>query len=171
MVLGYADVGAAGDAGASLLDAGPIGLEGFDHQLVTDANAEHLRLPGLSVLPEGDAWLLVELGGSSAAQAQTAARDLMESVGGGGGGPSARVVDDPGQVAAVWAVREAALGATARLPGGARTWTGWEDSAVPPLASAATSATSKPSMTATATTPRCTAISAAAASTTASTWT
>lgn len=33
----------------------------------------------------------------------------------------------------MWAVREAGLGATARTPGGGPdTWTGWEDSAVPP---------------------------------------
>jgi len=42
------------------------------------------------------------------------------------------VLSDPDEQQQVWAVREAALGVTARLPDHTPTWTGWEDSAVAP---------------------------------------
>jgi FAD/FMN-containing dehydrogenase/Fe-S oxidoreductase len=131
VVLGYPDVGAAADAVPSLLEHRPIGLEGFDHKLVADTKAEHLVLPGLSVLPDGGAWLIVELGAGTVEDAGANAKNLIDALG-GGAGRSAKLVDDPAEANQVWAVREAALGATARLPDGTRTWTGWEDSAVPP---------------------------------------
>ena len=40
--------------------------------------------------------------------------------------------DDPHQEKILWRVREAGLGATARVPGQRDTWEGWEDSAVAP---------------------------------------
>ncbi len=132
VVLGYPDVGAAGDAVPLLLRHHPIGLEGFGHQLVADTKAEHLFLPSLSLLPPGRAWLIVELGGTSADEVMGRAADMIDEVGRGEGAPSTRLVEDPAQVARVWALREAGIGVTARLPDGTRTWTGWEDSAVPP---------------------------------------
>ena len=41
-------------------------------------------------------------------------------------------LDDPAQEQQLWAIRESGLGATARVPGMADTWPGWEDSAVDP---------------------------------------
>jgi FAD/FMN-containing dehydrogenase len=132
VILGYPDIGAAGDAVAVLLDHNPIGLEGFDHQLVADTKAEHLVLPGLSTLPPGRAWLLAEFGADSSQEAAAKAQEMIDAVGRHDDPPSTKMVEDPAQANQIWAVREAALGATARLPDGTRTWTGWEDSAVPP---------------------------------------
>ncbi len=132
VVLGYPDVGSAGDAVPGLLDRRPIGLEGFDRQLVDDTKAEHLLLPGLSALPPGGAWLLVEFGADTADDATANAQDLIDDIGHGDEAPSVKLFEDQDLAAQVWAVREAALGATARLPDGTRTWTGWEDSAVAP---------------------------------------
>jgi FAD/FMN-containing dehydrogenase/Fe-S oxidoreductase len=133
LVLGYPDVVAAGRAVAELLDAGPRGIEGFDHRLVEYARQEHLRLGGLALLPDAEAWLMVELGGESAQEAARAARELMARLRGrGGDAPSMRLLTDRGEQKRMWAVREAALGVTARLPDGTPTWTGWEDSAVAP---------------------------------------
>ena len=46
--------------------------------------------------------------------------------------PSMRLLVDKKQQANLWDVREAALGATAFVPGEKDTWPGWEDSAVAP---------------------------------------
>ena len=43
-----------------------------------------------------------------------------------------KLYDDPEEEKKIWEVREAGLGATARVPGEPVTWEGWEDSAVPP---------------------------------------
>ena len=43
-----------------------------------------------------------------------------------------KLYDDPAAERQIWLVREAGLGATARVPGEPDTWPGWEDSAVPP---------------------------------------
>jgi FAD/FMN-containing dehydrogenase/Fe-S oxidoreductase len=127
VVFGFPDVGAAGDAVGALLETGPIGLEGFDHALVDDARAKGMSLPGLQILPDAGAWLMVEFGGSTSPEAQAKARKAMAALPGSG-----RLVEEAEHVAQLWDVRESALGATARLPSGAPTWSGWEDSAVPP---------------------------------------
>ncbi len=46
--------------------------------------------------------------------------------------PRAKLFTNPVQQERIWAVREAALGATAVVPGQHIRWPGWEDSAVPP---------------------------------------
>ena len=43
-----------------------------------------------------------------------------------------KLYDDPDEEKKIWEVREAGLGATARVPDEPVTWEGWEDSAVPP---------------------------------------
>ena len=47
-----------------------------------------------------------------------------------------KIYDDPDEEKKIWEVREAGLGATARVPDEPVTWEGWEDSAVPPERSA-----------------------------------
>src|SRR5262249_15773622 len=46
--------------------------------------------------------------------------------------PAMKLFDRADERAKLWEVRESGLGATARVPGEADTWEGWEDSAVPP---------------------------------------
>jgi FAD/FMN-containing dehydrogenase len=46
--------------------------------------------------------------------------------------PNMKIFADPKEAEKIWEVRESGLGATAYVPGMADTWTGWEDSAVPP---------------------------------------
>ncbi|HYX49436.1 MAG TPA: FAD-linked oxidase C-terminal domain-containing protein, partial [Ktedonobacteraceae bacterium] len=46
--------------------------------------------------------------------------------------PNIKLFDDAKKAADIWLVREAALGATGRVPGEPDAWPGWEDSAVPP---------------------------------------
>ncbi len=134
LVLGYPDVFAAGDHVPEVLAAGPIGLEGIDARLVDYMRRKSLHPEDLHLLPEGGGWLLVEFGGESAAEAQDRARGLMHRLRGQRGAPRMKLYRDPAEAARVWEIRESGLGATARVPGMADTWPGWEDAAVPPAA-------------------------------------
>ena len=78
LVLGYADVYAAADDVMDVLEGGPIGLEGIDAGLVDDMKRKGLHPDDVVLLPPGNGWLLVELGGDTRAEAEERARALME---------------------------------------------------------------------------------------------
>jgi FAD/FMN-containing dehydrogenase/Fe-S oxidoreductase len=128
LVLGFVDVFEAADRSPDILAFGPIGLEGFDDRLVEACRRKRINLPAIGNLPEGGGWLLIEFGGEDAAEAEEEARRAAERF----GSSRARVVVDPAEQAALWALRESAAGATAVVPGKPPTYPGWEDSAVPP---------------------------------------
>ncbi|MEU0644106.1 FAD-binding and (Fe-S)-binding domain-containing protein [Streptomyces umbrinus] len=117
-VLAYADESAAAEAAAGLLPHRPLTVEGMAADLVrADAG-----------LPRGGAWLFVETGGGTAAEARARAdaivraADVVDSL----------VVTDPAGQRALWRVREDASGTATRMPDGTEAWPGWEDCAVPP---------------------------------------
>ena len=58
----------------------PIGLEGFDDLLVYYNRAKGMNSEGLSLLPEGGGWLMVEFGGQTTREAESQARGLMETL-------------------------------------------------------------------------------------------
>ncbi|MEU5094028.1 FAD-binding and (Fe-S)-binding domain-containing protein [Streptomyces sp. NPDC020996] len=129
-VLGYADESAAAEAAAGLRawastrpggagsGGGPLTLEGMAADLV----------PTAAELPRGGAWLFVETGGESEAEARARAEavvraaDVVDSL---------VVTDEAGQ-RALWRIREDAAGTATRMPDGTEAWPGWEDCAVPP---------------------------------------
>ncbi|MET9380247.1 FAD-binding and (Fe-S)-binding domain-containing protein [Streptomyces sp. NPDC002928] len=117
-VLGYVDEGAAAEAAAGLLPLRPLTVEGMAADLVSTA----------ADLPRGGAWLFVETGGETAAEARARAEavvraaDVLDSL----------VVTDPAGQRALWRVREDASGTATRMPDGSEAWPGWEDCAVPP---------------------------------------
>ncbi|MET8718463.1 FAD-binding and (Fe-S)-binding domain-containing protein [Streptomyces misionensis] len=117
-VLGYGDEGAAAEAAAGLLPHGPLTVEGMAADLV----------PSGAGLPRGGAWLFVETGGASRAQALARAQaivraaDVVDSL----------VVTDPAAQRTLWRIREDASGTATRMPDGSEAWPGWEDCAVPP---------------------------------------
>ncbi|MFJ2234433.1 FAD-binding and (Fe-S)-binding domain-containing protein [Streptomyces sp. NPDC087859] len=117
-VLGYPDEGAAAEAAAGLLPYGPLTVEGMAADLV----------PAAVALPRGGAWLFVETGGDTEAEARARAEtivraaDVMDAV----------VVTDPAGQRTLWRIREDASGTATRMPDGSEAWPGWEDCAVPP---------------------------------------
>ncbi|MGY1579877.1 FAD-binding and (Fe-S)-binding domain-containing protein [Streptomyces sp. MN13] len=117
-VLGYTDESAAAEAAAGLLPLRPLTVEGMAADLVAAA----------TVLPGGGAWLFVETGGETEAQARARAEavvraaDVVDSL----------IVTDPAGQRALWRVREDASGTATRMPDGSEAWPGWEDCAVPP---------------------------------------
>ncbi|MFJ8545376.1 FAD-binding and (Fe-S)-binding domain-containing protein [Streptomyces sp. NPDC093586] len=126
-VLGYADETGAAEAAAGLLPLGPLTVEGMAVDLV----------PSTRGLPRGGAWLFVETGGASQAQARARAEAVVRAA----DVVDALVVTDPAGQRALWRIREDASGTATRLPGGtsrtgsgggAEAWPGWEDCAVPP---------------------------------------
>ncbi|WAM00233.1 FAD-binding and (Fe-S)-binding domain-containing protein [Streptomyces sp. Je 1-369] len=133
-VLGYADESAAAEAAAGLLPHGPLTVEGMAADLVR----EPAQRDGL---PRGGAWLFVETGGTSPAEARARAETIVRAA----DALDAQVVDDPAGQRALWRVREDASGTATRMsdgggtslsersPGlGGEAWPGWEDCAVPP---------------------------------------
>lgn len=132
LALGYPSIFEAADHITEVRASGPIGLEGLDEVLVDDMKIKGLHPERLQLLPDGCGWLLAEFGGETRAEAEQHARALMSRLSRAPRPPSMKLFDDPAEEAIVWKVRESGLGATARVPGQADTWEGWEDAAVPP---------------------------------------
>ncbi|MFC5723824.1 FAD-linked oxidase C-terminal domain-containing protein [Streptomyces gamaensis] len=120
-VLGYPDESAAADAAQLVLPHGPLTVEGMAADVAGRAAAD---------LPDGAAWLFVEAGGATPAEAGARAAALVRAAGSGTSGRT--VVTDPAGQRALWRVREDAAGTATRLPDGTEAWPGWEDCAVPP---------------------------------------
>ncbi|MEU3216452.1 FAD-binding and (Fe-S)-binding domain-containing protein [Streptomyces sp. NPDC006971] len=124
-VLGYADESAAAEAAPGLLPYGPLTVEGMAADLVRGA-ADLVRTS--AGLPRGGAWLFVETGGATPAEARAHAERILRSADPLDG----MVVTDPAGQRALWRVREDAAGTATRMPDGTEAWPGWEDCAVPP---------------------------------------
>ena len=133
--LGYRSMIDAADDVPALLAHSPLAVEGMDRRLVDVVRAH--KGPGtVPALPEGDGWLLVEVGApgeylevtlerARALCADSAAVDT--------------VVYPPGaQASALWRIRADGAGLGGRTPpdgaggGDQQAWPGFEDAAVPP---------------------------------------
>ncbi|MDQ6890720.1 MAG: FAD-binding oxidoreductase, partial [Bacteroidota bacterium] len=132
LVLGYQELPEAGYVVPQILQHKPIGLEGIDDLLVEFMKRKGLNVDDLPLLPEGNAWLLVEFGGDSKEETDSKAKRLMEELKNNHVVPTMSLFDDEEQEKKLWEVRESGLGATAWVPGEPRAHPGWEDSAVPP---------------------------------------
>jgi FAD/FMN-containing dehydrogenase/Fe-S oxidoreductase len=133
LVLGYPDIFSIGDHLMEILEHRPIGCEALDHQLFEDEEKLHLHPRELSQLPDGGAWVLVELGAQTREDAARKARRLVERLEKDSAPPvGMSIFDDPDEERKLWEVREAGLAATAFPPDGGDYWPGWEDSAVAP---------------------------------------
>jgi FAD/FMN-containing dehydrogenase/Fe-S oxidoreductase len=130
-VLSFADVFLAADVVPRVLEFGPIGLEGFDGLLVDFMRRKNLAMNDVSLLPPGGGFLLVEMGAWDAAEAQAKAKALAHAAQGWAEAPAARIYSAE-DAAAVWRVRESALGATAFVPGEPERFEGWDDAGIPP---------------------------------------
>ncbi|MGA5184381.1 FAD-binding and (Fe-S)-binding domain-containing protein [Streptomyces pseudogriseolus] len=117
-VLAYADESGAAQAAAGLLPYRPLTVEGMAADLV----------PSGADLPRGGAWLFVEAGGDTEAEARAAAETIVRAA----DVVDALVVTDPARQRALWRIREDASGTATRMPDGSEAWPGWEDCAVPP---------------------------------------
>ncbi|MCI6585033.1 MAG: FAD-binding protein, partial [Mobiluncus sp.] len=135
VVLGYPDMIAAAADVPLVNSFKPLACEGMDSRLVYTLRQK----PGageIPELPEGKAWLLVEMGGAgeSLEVSLARARDLAAAV-----NTRATGVYPPGTEATrLWRIRADGAGLGGRTPlapdgsGNDPAWPGWEDAAVPP---------------------------------------
>lgn len=130
VVLGFSDACAAADAVPALLDHGPIALEGLDRSLTDLVRAPRTR-DAVATLPNGAAWLFVEIAGRQTELGDLSA-SLVRTASTATGFRAAESVDDADRAALLWRVREDGAGLATRLPDGSEAWPGIEDAAVPP---------------------------------------
>ena len=131
LVLGYPDVVRAAEDVPRLLEYRPIALEGMDDRLIRDMRNIGLHPHSIEMLPDGNAWLLIEFDGDDQAAAKARVEEVMQRLREAGSPPSMRLFAG-NEAKRIWEVRESGLGATAHASGNRPTWPGWEDSAVPP---------------------------------------
>lgn len=132
LVLGYSDIYTATDDIMEILKHKPIALEGMDGRMIEDARKKGLLLSDVALLPSGGGWFLVEFGSHTPQTTHDQAQGLMQELEQKEHPPNMKLFDDPRQAKKIWAIREAAVGATGQVPGEKDAWSGWEDSAVPP---------------------------------------
>jgi FAD/FMN-containing dehydrogenase len=132
VVLGYPDVFEAAADVPTVLECGPIGLEGIDDYLIENMARRGMHEEERRTLPEGGGWLIVEFDGRSREEAGDRARALLDRVAKQASPPAAALLEEAVEQERIWTLRESALGATARERGQNETWEGWEDAAVPP---------------------------------------
>ncbi|WP_217241190.1 FAD-binding and (Fe-S)-binding domain-containing protein [Streptomyces sp. AC555_RSS877] len=131
LALGYDDVVDAAEDVPEILRWSPSAVEGMDEAIVATMRAR--RGPdSVTGLPEGRAWLYVELDGDDEATVTARAAELLEALKAGGRMTGGRVVESAAERRSLWRVREDGAGLAARLVDGGESWPGWEDSAVAP---------------------------------------
>ncbi|HET8565644.1 MAG TPA: FAD-binding and (Fe-S)-binding domain-containing protein [Solirubrobacterales bacterium] len=131
VLIGYEDAPTAADHVPAIMEFGPIGLETFDRRLVdNELRKGFKRHPEL--LPDGDAWLLVEFGGDSAEEANGQAEEMIAAIEKRGGDQiDSKLYEDSKEIKQVWEIREGGEG-NSKIPGVHPGWPSWEDAAVPP---------------------------------------
>ncbi|MFF4346110.1 FAD-binding and (Fe-S)-binding domain-containing protein [Streptomyces sp. NPDC001530] len=131
LTLGYDDVVDAAEDVPEILRWNPTAVEGMDEAIVATMRAR--RGPdSVTGLPEGRAWLYVELDGDDQAAVDARAAELLDVLRAQGRMTGGRVVHSPAERRSLWRVREDGAGLAARLVDGSESWPGWEDAAVAP---------------------------------------
>jgi hypothetical protein len=129
LVIGFEDIYLAGDAVPQVLAAGPIACEGLDTGIIGGLRERGLKLEDIALLPAGNAWLMVEFGADSRADAVQQAGFLQKVLGG-------KLIEEKSLMNRIWAIRETGASATSlklETTGGPDPVVGWEDAAVDPL--------------------------------------
>ncbi|GAB2961202.1 FAD-binding and (Fe-S)-binding domain-containing protein [Saccharothrix stipae] len=131
LALGYDNLVDAAEDVPEILRWSPTAVEGMDEAIVTTMRAR--RGPdSVTGLPDGRAWLYVELDGDDEGDVGVRAAELLDVLKGRGRVVGGRLVDSAAQRRSLWRVREDGAGLAARLVGGGESWPGWEDAAVAP---------------------------------------
>ncbi|WP_114811030.1 FAD-binding and (Fe-S)-binding domain-containing protein [Paraburkholderia kururiensis] len=137
LLLGFKDIYTAADAVPHFNRFAPIAIEGLDRAIVRGLQARGLKKDEIALLPKGDAWVVLEFGANTHAeavrQAQTA--HAYFSAGHGGADVTGFVVEDKTQQQKVWSIRETGASAVALSvdPSIPDPMVGWEDAAVDPM--------------------------------------
>ncbi|MGC4944331.1 FAD-binding and (Fe-S)-binding domain-containing protein [Kribbella sp. DT2] len=131
-VLGFGDSISSADCVPVVLRHGPLTMESINSDLVERLPGEVRDAAVQAGLPDGRAWLLVEMGGPDETSAARAAERMLEELRDSGSRATATLVTDPRAQGVLWRCRTDAAGLATRRADGAEAWGGWEDAAVPP---------------------------------------
>lgn len=120
-VLSFPTMAEAAEVVPEIAGRGVLALEAMDSRLMSPSSRS-----GLGV-PSGRAWLLVETGGESQAEASRVAQEIAGLSRG-----ASVVYGEKASARRLWRAREDGAALAARTPAGSAAWPGWEDAAVPP---------------------------------------
>ncbi len=135
LVLSFTDIFEAGDTVPEILPFKPIAMEGLDWAIVGGLIDRNLRLEEVALLPEGRAWIMMELAAQDETELAalvsrfTKAMENVQQV------KACKVFEDAHQVKQIWSIREQGASATAMSldPAEPDPIVGWEDTAVDPM--------------------------------------
>jgi len=137
LVLGFADIFQAADAVPHFTRFGPIAIEGLDRGIIRGLQVRSLKQEEISLLPVGDAWVVLEFGAASREDAVRQASDARDHFLSGAAGPdvSGLIVAQAGEQEKIWSIRETGASAVALSIDSSKPdpIVGWEDAAVDPL--------------------------------------
>jgi len=134
VVLGFEDIYLAGDSVPGIMPFTPIAMEGLDWGIVGGLKDRNLQQTEVAMLPDGRAWLLVELAADSDDQLQRKVQEFVTAMQSSTDVISVLAVTDESDAAAFWRIRELGASATSMSlnPGDTDPVVGWEDTAVDP---------------------------------------
>lgn len=134
LVLGFENIFEAGDCVPEIMPFKPIAMEGLDWNIIGGLNDRNLKQREVALLPEGYAWILLELSASSEAQLESLCNDFEAAMLVSSLVKSCRRITDPQEVTDIWSIREQGASATSMSldPTQPDPIVGWEDTAVDP---------------------------------------
>ncbi len=137
LVLGFKDIYTAADAVPHFQKFSPIAIEGLDRGIIRGLQARKLKAEEIALLPEGDAWVVLEFGANTVcdATAQAVEADEYFRAGNAGENVSGLVVEDKPKQQKIWSIRETGASAVSLSidPSKPDPIVGWEDAAVDPM--------------------------------------
>lgn len=131
LVVGYPDLGTAGDHVPEILRFHPTALEAFHKHVVDNMKAQGKKANGSGLLPKGNVWMLIEFGGDTQREANDRAEAVIRKLRKLPGDHEITLFETEKDQNALWHIRESGVGAS-RLPNKEEAWPSWEDTAVAP---------------------------------------
>lgn len=133
VVLGFLDIFDAGDSVMDIMPFAPTAMEGLDWGIVGGLNDRDLKQTEVALLPEGKAWILVELAAKTPTESDAQCTRFVSRMQQIKRVTSTKLIA-PEDEAAIWSIREQGASATAMSldPNGIDPVVGWEDTAVDP---------------------------------------
>lgn len=134
IILGYSDIYDCGDSVPTLLPFKPIAMEGLDWNIIGGLVDRKLKQREIALLPEGRAWLLVEIAAANDAELDQRCTDFVQAMHASDLVGSVRQVTDSKEIVDIWSIREQGASATSMSldPNLPDPVVGWEDTAVDP---------------------------------------
>ena len=135
IVLGFKDIFVAGDSVSDILPFSPIAMEGLDWTIIGGLLDRNLKREEVALLPEGRAWLLVELTAHTTQALDQLCQEFSVAMKASTHVQSLIRIDCDTQTQAIWSIREQGASATSMSlnPDDPDPIVGWEDVAVDPM--------------------------------------